>query len=332
MIGMLGITASLFGCHDGLFEGGETFYLENDGSTMPIWVTGNLASRVFIITNHGGPGFGSGLQFHETAGFQALEPDYAFVYWDQRLSGNSKGNPELETLTVDQHVEDLDKLITLVQDRYEIDALFLLGHSWGGGLSLEYLGRDDNQRPFDGLLYVDGSIEDLFEHQVRRDWILPRAAAEFEATGDERWLEPEAWYAANPQPDEGDLEPYQYIRWLGGYVFDPDDAASRNPQPALRDWSTPWSLGWNANQYVDTNWLAEYSFVASTRNITIPTLILWGREDGAVPVELSQHVFDLMPAQTEKTLVQLDECAHSPHYEKPERFASEVRSFIEANR
>ena len=112
---------------------GEYLYLESEDAVMPIWVTGNMESGIFIITNHGGPGNTSGHEFHRHIHvFQELEKKYALVYWDQRMSGFAKGDPTRETLNIQQHVDDLDKLVTLVQTRYNPQSLFMYGHSWEG--------------------------------------------------------------------------------------------------------------------------------------------------------------------------------------------------------
>lgn len=73
---------------------GETMFLKTEGAVLPIWVTGNTASGIFIIANHGGPGTTSAYDFYTTTSFKRLQEDYAIVYYDQRMS-HSKGDPLL---------------------------------------------------------------------------------------------------------------------------------------------------------------------------------------------------------------------------------------------
>ncbi len=210
-------------------EAGETFFLKSEGAVMPVWVTGNTGSGTFIIVNHGGPGNTSGYEFHKTRSFRDLEEDYALVYWDQRMAGMAKGDPNTGDLTILQHVLDLEKLVTIIRDRYIPQSLFMLGHSWGGGLAIEYLGRNQNQTLFNGWIDVDGSVQDYWEMDLKEEWQIPRAQAKYDETGDESWLEIIDWWAENPFPDEGDNEPYRFAGRLGAYVYDAERAEAMNP-------------------------------------------------------------------------------------------------------
>ena len=122
----------------------------------------------------------------------------------------SKGDPNTGDLTILQHVLDLEKLATIIRDRYQPQSLFVLGHSWGGGLAIEYLGRNDNQVGINGWINVDGSVQDKWEMDLKEEWQIPRAQAKYDETGDESWLEIIEWWEENPYPDEGDNEPYRF--------------------------------------------------------------------------------------------------------------------------
>ena len=311
---------------------GEKFYLENQGAVMPVWVTGNINSGVFVIANHGGPGFGSGYEFHKSVhGFQELEKDYAFVYWDQRMSGSSKGDPEFDDMSVEIHVEDLEKLVALIQQRYQPNSLFIFGHSWGGGLSLEYMGKDDNKSPFKGMIIEDGSIQDNYEMVVRRAWVVPRATEKLAETGDEYWQEVLDWWDNNPNPTEADLEPYDHIRALEGYIYDREATAELNPISNFEyNFLSPVSFFWYTANHANTDFMANYDFMPNASEIDKPTLIMWGVEDGAVPVILSDTIYSLIKTPVEdKYLVKYEECAHVPHLERPFDFYLEVKTFID---
>jgi len=67
---------------------------------------------------------------------EPLERDHALLYYDQRGSGRSE-LPDSLALTADAMVEELEAL----RQRFRIEKLTLLGHSWGGGLALLYTMR-----------------------------------------------------------------------------------------------------------------------------------------------------------------------------------------------
>ncbi|MGA9521883.1 MAG: alpha/beta fold hydrolase [Myxococcaceae bacterium] len=66
--------------------------------------------------------------------FNELEQRYAVVYWDQRGSGTSQGDVDPSTLSMEQFIEDTDRVLETLAMRYSPRSIFLVGHSWGGSL------------------------------------------------------------------------------------------------------------------------------------------------------------------------------------------------------
>ena len=62
--------------------------------------------------------------------------------------------------------------------------------------------------------------------------------------------------------------------------------------------------------------------------ITVPTLILWGREDVVVPFEVAQRYRDGIPGAQ---LVVLDGMGHSPQLEQPEAVGKAIADFLVRN-
>ena len=93
---------------------------------MPVWVQGNKSSNVFVIWLHGGPG-GSSMGISSLPAFEQLQNEYAFVYYDQRGSGASQGNAKLESMTLNQFVDDLKKIVHLIRHKYNNPTIFLMG-------------------------------------------------------------------------------------------------------------------------------------------------------------------------------------------------------------
>ena len=63
--------------------------------------------------------------------------------------------------------------------------------------------------------------------------------------------------------------------------------------------------------------------------ITVPTLILWGREDRITPLAVAEHFHATMPGST---LVVLRHCGHAPMIEQPEAFGAITRAWLEESR
>ena len=70
----------------------DQFYINRIGANMPVWVHGNSMSKTFVVTVHGGPILGYGLDFRRGKYSEELEKSYSVVYWDQRNSGATNGS------------------------------------------------------------------------------------------------------------------------------------------------------------------------------------------------------------------------------------------------
>ncbi len=65
---------------------------------------------------------------------------------------------------------------------------------------------------------------------------------------------------------------------------------------------------------------------ARLERLRSPTLLIWGRQDNVTPPMVAEEFHDLIEGSR---LVWIDECGHAPMIECPERFAREVRLFLD---
>ncbi|WP_170110208.1 alpha/beta fold hydrolase [Flavilitoribacter nigricans] len=333
---LLLLCALIFGaCNKSEFlTEGDYFHLDHNGAKLPVWVKGNVDSGVFIITVHGGPG-DSGHEFPLSKGFKYLEEDYAVVYWDQRFSGLSQGDPDDSNITPELFIEDTEKVVELIRHRYGDPTLFMLGHSWGGQLSAGYLGRDDHDQLFNGWIDLDGSIYGALEAQIMKDWILEQVPGKLNEEGSDKafWQFVLDWYEAHPAPDNyTDQEPYFFADALDGYAYDWERTQELNPVPYHElIFSSMFSLAYYVSGLTtDQSWADDLNFTPELAQITIPSLLLWGKNDGAVPAAVGDYVYEhLATPIADKRLVKIDECSHAPHYDQPEIFYQQVVEFVE---
>ena len=94
---------------------------------------------------HGGPGSAANLAAFQAYPGMELEKHCTMVYLHQRGVLNSK-NEKLETQTLRRHASDVHQAVESVLERFRIEKLFLLGHSWGGALAFLYLSRFGEDR------------------------------------------------------------------------------------------------------------------------------------------------------------------------------------------
>ena len=99
---------------------------------------GQDINKPVILFLHGGPGDPGGpLIFQAYAGLE-LEKDFVMAYLHQRNTCLSPDVPT-KTLTIKQHVKDVDNVVNFLKEKFQKDKIFLMGHSFGGLLGFLYL-------------------------------------------------------------------------------------------------------------------------------------------------------------------------------------------------
>jgi proline iminopeptidase len=88
-----------------------------------------------IIVLHGGPDFDHSYLLPE---LDRLSDVFRLIYYDQRGRGRSAESVQPQDVTLASDLDDIDR----VRRHYGLDAVVLLGHSWGAVLALEYTLRN----------------------------------------------------------------------------------------------------------------------------------------------------------------------------------------------
>ena len=90
---VLSLGLMLFACTTPNDDFYERFYFRtSDGADLAVQIDGQIASKVFILLLHGGPGAGGVYSYNEGIYADRLEYNYAMVYLDQRGQGASQGS------------------------------------------------------------------------------------------------------------------------------------------------------------------------------------------------------------------------------------------------
>lgn len=335
---MIGLALVAFSCQrTDLEELEETLYVRNNGADMPAYVRGNASSKTFILLVHGGPG-GNGLEYRAGAYAEQLEESYAMVYWDQRGQGMSQGNYTDEEVTVAQMADDLKAVVAVLKAHYGDDIrTFVLGHSWGGMLTAEFMVTDDNQ------YLVDGWIESNGAHDIPR---LNRAAIKlFLEVGKEQvaagnsvseWQAILAW--------AGSIDTNSIGIETGGEINEKGfeaEALLTNDGVLLEAEAGSFSLLGPTNpltsfltgNYTSATIEAEVESKSLTEElvvIDIPCLFLWGKYDFVVPPRLGADAFSQVQS-VDKELVIFERSGHSPMDNEPDAYVNAIEAFIGRN-
>ena len=305
-----------------------------NGAMLHFRVRGTDHTHPYLVILHGGPGF-SAHMFYPWG--PSLEKTLNVVYLDQRGSGESARltvanvmaptPAEIKGYTVANLVEDIEG----VRRSLKVDKWYVLGHSWGGMLGLEYVTAHPDRVlgyiHMDGLVSVpqmQASILDSAEKKFAA--ATPKDAADLAQVTQLRALPPDspfrlfgalglamgqaglyfagdqtAGFAAAYQQIGAALKPYHLSPAVLAPASEPAAALIVSDHFLTRD---------------DTPLLAK---------VVVPTLILNGKQDGVIPPSVAEAAHAAIKGSQ---LVELDNCGHFPFIEQPEKTTAAILGFV----
>jgi len=330
----IAIQLLIISCSKETFYNGDHFFVENDGARMPVYIKGNIDSRIFILFIHGGPGGNASLASFIPVS-QELENDYAFAYWDQRASGLSQGNPDPSTFTVEQFVEDLDLVIDAINSRHNHPKIVFYGISWGGALGSAYLSTGNYQEKVAGFINMDSGHNLLDGLPKSVVFVKEYAQKQIDAGEDVAyWTEVHDWCATDPDM----TIPDNYFKYDGylvntnAYRYDPDQEVLGPDVGAAGVMNSYLSLAifFNGGYLAQRFNILELNLSPQMANIKVPTMVIWGRHDGVNTIEMGFDAFNSIGGIgfTDKEMVILENSAHEGYIEEQELFMSSFRRFV----
>jgi proline iminopeptidase len=264
-----------------------------------------------IIILHGGPDFDCNYLLPE---LDRLADGLRLIYYDQRGRGKSARNVQPEDVSLHSDIADIER----VRRAFQLDAVAVLGHSWGGLLGMEYALRHPERVSHLILLNTAfASNEDrLLFQEARRT----NAAAT---------LEKMRVLAASAGFQEGDPETVAayYRLHYSTTVRQPaqlDALIDRLSTGVTRE-SMLKSRAIEARLLQDT-WLADgYDLLPALRRLRIPTLVIHGEAD-FIPIQCAARIADAIP---EAHFVLLPDCGHFSYLECPEAVRTAIDAFFQ---
>jgi proline iminopeptidase len=313
----------------------ETFYLDNNGSSMRILVEGNTASHTFLIFIHGGPGTGS--FFYNTEYIsQNIEDKCAAVYWDQRNAGASQGNINGKFLNLSQMTDDLKKVILVIKSRYgQNSSIFILGHSFGGLLASSFMTTNDNQSMVKGWIFADGSHNYPLNDSLTRQMLLTVGQQQIALNKHvDEWSEIVTYcntHASNyTLPESDQLETYALqaetyfdeVKKIG--ISDFEKLAIKDDWPIT---SILFNYLYTENADINKE-LAVTEFSSSMYKVVTPTLLLFGKYDFICPKEMGDDIIKHINTSDVRMAIS-PISGHLIMFQDEAFFCNEVNDFIE---
>lgn len=320
-------------------EVADHFFLQSEGAVMPVFVNGNVKSNVFVIYLHGGPG-GTSLEAyqHPESPFTKLQNDFAVVYWDQRCAGASQG--ENTKLTLNQYTNDLEKLIVLLKHKYGTQiSFFLVGHSWGGSLGVNYLTRPQNQQNVKGWIEVGGGHNVPRIVALERDMVLTVGNRQIQLGNNAT-----DWQNIINQAQKLNLTIIDDLYKMNvlavqaeGLMRNKDSVNAKISNNWISEFFSGPTEVFRANKNLELSVegmkeeLAVINLSDKLQNITVPTLMIWGNYDFRVPPEFANEELQKYGSE-KKELVIFEKSAHFVQWNEPLRFYEVVNDFIDRNK
>ncbi len=304
-----------------------------NGTILHFRVRGTDGANPYLVILHGGPGFSAHMFY---AWGPRLEKSLNVVYLDQRGCGESArlsiADPmhpqpaEVKGYTVANLVGDIEG----VRRFLKVSRWYVLGHSWGGMLGLEYVTAHPTHVL--GYIHMDG----LVSVPQMQNAILSDAAKKFAAS------RPRNVAALAQVARLRALPPASPMRLFGalglamgpaGLYFAGDQtagfaAAQAQLVAAVRPYHLPPAALMPAQEpgvalIVNDHFLTRDDTPLLAR-VAVPTLILNGRQDGVIPPSVAEAAHAAIPRSQ---LVLLDHCGHFPFIEQPAKTAAAILAF-----
>lgn len=268
--------------------------IETSSGDAPLhYVSIGKPEVVPIVAVNGGPGFDHRYLIAAPI-WQDMAERRQIIFYDQRGTGESPGAAGGE-LSVSGMVEDLEAL----RRHLKIERMDLIGHSWGGILSMAYATRYPGHVAH--LVLVGSGDARLTSHEYLFDKLYPDITATI--------------------PADNSL-----AAQMGCVAIDAYDRMSYYDQRNLVQATGPdaprFSQDTCTTVMVDAMKLDLYPELAK---LDVPTLVINGRFDANVAPTVAWRISHAIPGAK---LAYFERSGHSPFVEEPEKFALVVEHFL----
>ena len=279
-------------------EDGQTIDISGGGK-LYFHITGGGSGTPLVIIN-GGPGF-SHLHMHVTTAWDALGKNRRIIFYDQRGNGRSGPLKPGQSCTLADQIEDLEALRT----HLKLEKWDVLGHSWGGFLSMAYSARHPEH--VERLIIVDSAAPKFSDTIFLFGQIFPEV------------IERRAAYTfADEMGDKAasDAATGEYLTMLFYSTEKRDYFIAHMHQGAFTK-----EVGAAVQRDI-----ARFDLNPELPKFKFPTLVVTGRYDINVAPLVAYKIHNAIPGSK---FVVCERSGHIPFYEEPDAFVAAVEPFLQ---
>ena len=275
-----------------------------------VWTKKVGDGKIKVLLLHGGPGFSHDYLecFDDFLPKEGME----IYYYDQLGCGNSDVPADTSLWTIPRYVEEVEQ----VRKGLGLDNFYLLGHSWGSLLAMEYL--DKYQSHVKGAVFsnMTASLKDYVDYTaiLKSRLFTERDKAVYDS------LDRRKEYTSPQYTDL--LMNKLYSQVLCRIPID------KWPEPLMRAFKKPNQTIYVQMQGVDefhvTGNFKNWDFWDKLQNIKIPALVLGGQYDEMNPESMKKEGRLLPNSRT----YLCPEGSHMAMYDDQQRYFSALTTFL----
>lgn len=258
-----------------------------------------------VVVIHGGPGLSHEYLLPQMT---KLGDKNRVIFYDQRACGRSTGAVTTESINIAMFMEDIEA----IRKTLGYEKITVLGHSWGGFLTMEYGIRHPDSVTKIILMNSAPASSEGFA-LFMKEWVKRVTPFQTELT---EIKESKEFRGGLPAATE------KYHRIIfRTYCYNPQKA------DLLNLFMTPEAF-MNGSQVAEifrqTLFSKPYDLRPQLKKMDIPTLVIHGDFD-VVPPITAQEIHDSIPGSK---FILLKNCGHFPYVEIPDELFMELRGFL----
>jgi proline iminopeptidase len=258
-----------------------------------------------MVLMHGGPG----ADHWSLQPFRRLADRFTLVFYDHRCNGHSDG-PPVSSMTWENLTADADGL----REALGYERWTVLGHSFGGHVALEYALRYPGS--LSHLILLDTGADAWWSRTNGPDMLARRGYDARTVALARRFF-------------SGRIEPAEMGRGLlrFGRAYYHRPSIWRMVGQLLRgEWRT--KMRPEALIFAGRELFPGWTVMDRLREISVPTLVVAGRDDFLFPPE---HQVALAAGLPHARLRIIERAGHNPHEERPTEVLAAVTDFVSAD-
>jgi proline iminopeptidase len=278
-------------------EKGQVF--DGPGGKLYYEVTGSGSGTPLIVAN-GGPGFDHTYLHIGTTAWESLAKNRTVIFYDQRGVGRSEPLKAGQSCTVADQIDDLEAL----RAHLGYEKIDLLGHSWGGFLSMAYAARHPERIAH--LILVDSAAPKWSDIIFLFNQVFPQTTERQDAL---------AFADELGDKTASDASIHEYLTMLF-YSPEKRDVFVAQMGPGV--------YNKKVNQTLNSD-IGRFDLNPEIRKFRFPVMVATGRFDMNVAPVVAYKIHQAIVGSR---FVVFERSGHLPFYEEPEAFDSAVEDFL----